>query len=405
MSILANISGQTKEVKDIFINVSGEKKKCTSAWKKENEQIKKVYKTKRNVWAWIDYHSGSCIAYHFSDKFVYNSQNIIYVFPSGDTTETYDDIRYFHGNFYVLAKSGNVYKSNNLTDWILLETVIKDPKNESIVSSATPRFYRTKSRLFILWKVASVTSTATSVEGQYTRYCLNEDESDFIRFILPGDYLNDDFKSQTVSTAFNTYAVNFFENEDEDTINFFFIGKNMDTKMQTVTAYTIDANLNSDKRIEVNESYASYPVAENNLMGWYDNIEKSTYIYMKTATYRLNLLVFPLGSKDFNKVSITSTPDYNNSSAKVEVAATNNTVLQICKLSSSKEWYKSLNNMRTKILLSNNTGYLGEFLRAIDDYIFLYHGCNYLNWFVISENKNYMSGYGSMGAIDKGIID
>ena len=69
----------------------------------------------------------------------------------------------------------------------------------------------------------------TSVEGQYTRYCLNEDESDFIRFILPGDYLNDDFKSQTVSTAFNTYAVNFFENEDEDTINFFFIGKNMRT--------------------------------------------------------------------------------------------------------------------------------------------------------------------------------
>lgn len=399
MGAIVNEGGEQKKITDIYINVSGEKKRCTSAWKKEAGIINKIYAARRNVWAWIDKKEGkSCIAYTFLNKYVYSAPYVEYVFPSGDETEEYRDIRFFHGSFYTLCQSGKVYKSDNLVDWILLEGAAGS-------ADLAGRFYRTKSRLFIVWTVSNITSTKG--KEQYTRYCLKEDESDFVSFEMPGDYKNDLYKSPVVDTAYLTWGGNFFENEEEDTLNFFFYGNNTQTKMQTVVAYSLDAKLKATKRIETCESYQKYSAGGNNLLGWYDENEKNTYLYMGTASNRTSLLVFPLRSVEYSKVPISSSPGYDNSSADTEIVACKGITARLVKTYNYRHYSKSFNNMRSIIKIQDDKEYLGEYLRAVDNYIFLYdrYGRGYLNWIDVDNGENYRSGYGTRGAIDKGVIE
>lgn len=398
MGVYVKVKGEPKKVTDIFINNSGEKKRCTSIWEKEGKQIKKVYSAKRNVWAWIDSRAGtSCVAYMFSNKFVYPFLNVNYTDPS-DGNETYQDIRFFRGTFYVLGSSGKVYRSNNLESWEILAGEIS---SKAIAGGA--RFYKTKSRLFIIWEVSNCTKAGG--EEQYTRYYIDEINGALVAFKLPGEYLSETYVSPTVASAYLTAAINFFENAQEDTLSFFFKGTDAKTKMQTIVVYSIGPDLKETKKIETCESYEKYSAGRNNLIGWYDEIEMNTYLYIGTAIYRSCLLVIPLGGSEYSKENITSSPGYSNSSAEAEAAAAQGTVARIVRVSSNRYFSKSLNNMRSILQISDAKDYLGNHLRSVDHYIFLYGG-HYLNWIDTKEDgKQYRSAYGSIGALDKGVIE
>lgn len=128
---------------------------------------------------------------------------------------------------------------------------------------------------------------------------------------------------------------------------------------------------------------------------------------MGTESNRTSLLVFPLRSVEYSKIPISSSPGYDNSSADTEIVACKGMTARLVKIYNYRHYSKSFNNMRSIIKIQDDKEYLGEYLRAVDNYIFLYdiYGRGYLNWIDVDNGENYRSGYGTRGAIDKGVIE